>query len=384
MPPLDRSVLSIPREQLAEALQQRLAKKREILAERDRRCGKDRVMIGSYMENIGWPELLGFDYRRRLADPDLHFDLSLREKIFWLDNSLDDGTAALAVEATQGMYFDMTLFGLEVTHTSQGVPAYGVHPLASRPDLSVFQPHDFRTTGAMPALLRQHQRLLELARAAKPELQVWFPSFHRGPLDLYIQMRTYEGFVEDTVERPEFLQQVFGYFVEERARWNRERAAYLGEPRPATTFMADDWVYVPFITPAMFQNFVLPAYRHSQELEGALTGFHTCGNLAPFVGDLLRTFPGIRNLDVSGWNDIELLHAKVPRDISFSVSFINTFVLSASEAEHRRLLGTVASIARERALTVCAQAMVRLHETYDEDLTRMNRFIELARQLLAR
>ena len=38
---------------------------------------------------------------------------------------------------------------------------------------------------------------------------------------------------------------------------------------------------------------------------------------------------------------------------------------------------------KERKVTICAQAIVRLHDTYEEDLERMNRFIELARQIFA-
>ena len=380
---LNRSALSIPRERLAAELAQRIEWKKKILQERDGTWGKDRVIINSYMENIGWPELLRFDTNRCYADSATQYEIDLRVKIFWLDNSIDDGVPGLDLNCTVGMYFDMTLFGLDITHTPQGVPQFGPHLLARTPSLTVFRPHDFRTTGAMPALLRQHQGLRELAKTSQPELHVGFPLFHRGPLDLYIQMRTYEGFAEDTMERPEFLHQALNYLMEERARWNRERAAYLGETPAATTFMADDWVYVPFISPAMFREFVLPAYRRSQALEGPITGFHTCGSFVPFVDDLLREFPAIRSLDVSGWNDLAALHARVPQDISFSIAFINTFVLTASEQEHRERLELIRRVAKERKVSICAQAMVRLHDTYEEDLGRMNRFIELAREVLS-
>ena len=91
-----------------------------------------------------------------------------------------------------------------------------------------------------------------------------------------------------------------------------------------------------------------------------MVGFHTCGNFVPLAEDLLKNFPSIRNLDVSGWNDIETLHSCTPKDISFSISFINTFVLTESEEEHRRRLEIVNRIAKERKVTICAQAIVRL------------------------
>ena len=383
MRPLDRSALTIPRERLAVALAERIARKEAVLRERDAEWGGDRVRIGSYMENIGWPELLGFDANRYLTDPETQFDVDLRTSIFWADNSLDDSLPALRLNCTVGMYFDMTLFGLGVTHTPQGVPQFASHPLATTPTLGVFRPHDFHSTGAMAQLLPLHRRLGELASACCPAPAVGFPWFHRGPLDLYIQMRTYERFVDDVWERPEFLRQALCYFMEERARWNRERAVYLGQPAATTTFVADDWAYIPFISPGIFRDIVLPAYRRCQELEGPVTGFHTCGNFVPLVTEMRRSLPGIRTLDVGGWNDLEAMDREAPPELAFAVSFINTFELTAPEEEQRRRLEQVRCIATRRQVSLCAQAMVRLHATYDEDLGRMNRFIELARRVLA-
>jgi hypothetical protein len=382
---LDLSALSIPCDGLAGGLAARIAKKNEVLSQREKTWGKDRVMINSFMENLAWPEVYGpeYDINRFLADPETQYDLDLRTKLFWLDNSLDDSVPALALNCTVGMYFDMTLLGMDVTHTPQGVPIYGPHPLAKTPSLSVFRPFDFQTTGAMPVLLNMHRRLSEMAKSSRPELSIDFPWFIRGPLDIYIQMRTYEGFVEDTAERPEFVHQALGYFVQERTRWNGLRAPITGRKLGPNSFIADDWAYVPFITPAMFREFVIPAYQKIERTEGPLAGFHTCGNFVPLAGDVIRTFPNIKLFDVSGWNDIEALDACSPVDISFSVSFINTFVLTASEAEHRSLLERIGRVAKKRKVSATIQAIVRLHDTFAEDIGRMNRFIELARQVLA-
>ena len=61
---------------------------------------------------------------------------------------------------------------------------------------------------------------------------------------------------------------------------------------------------------------------------------------------------------------------------------MNAFVLTGTEEQHREKLGKIAGVARRRKVSVCAQAIVRIHDTYDEDLGRMNRFIEMARQIL--
>jgi len=384
--PLNREAMDIPAGRLVEALQERIERKRTVLAERDRTLGAGRIRVHSYMENIGWPELFGYDMEHFLSDPEFLLETELRQRIFWLDNSLDDGLPGLHFSATVGMYYDITLFGQEVRHTEIGVPLFEPHPIAERPDLSLIPPVDFRTSGRMPALIGQYEALRRLSEARYDgALTIGFPTFNRGPLDVYVQLRGYERFVEDTLDRPQFVHEFLARIVEERVRWNRERRRYLGEPEPEvpTTRIDDDWVNIPFISPDMFREFVVPAYRRIVAAEGTVVGFHTCGVMVPVVEDLLGVFPGIRTLDVSGWNDFEALDATLDPQIGFWLGFKNTFVLTAAPAQHREMLERIARVGRRRTVGICAQAMVRLHPTYEENLGRMNAFIALAREVFA-
>ncbi len=381
---LNREAMKIPSDKLVEALEERIAAKRAVLEERDRLWGKNRVLVGSYMENLALPELFGFDMNEIFEDPGLALDIELRYRIFWLDNSHDDWNSWLGMPANAGKYFDMTLFGMEVRHTAQGVPLFMPHPVAQKPDLSLFKPFDFRTTGEMPNLIRHYKKLKELSHTRYGDkVKIYFPSFRRGPLDIYIQMRGYEGFIEDVYDNPEFAREFLAYIVNERARWNRERADFLGEKFPAdSTYVADDWLNVPFITPRVFEEFIVPAYEAIQRAEGNVTGFHTCGVLTPVAKRLLEIFPAMKTLEVSGWNDFAELDKAIDPEIGFHLNFINTFVLTASETEHRRMLSTIARIAEHRHVSLCVQAIVRMHETFDETIERMNRFIDLAHEML--
>ena len=383
---LNYRAMTIPAEDLVNVLEERIRTKAEELSERDRSYGKNRIRISSYMENLGWPGLFGYDMNRVFNDPDFAFEMELRQRLFWADNSLDDSMPDLRVGATAGVYFDMTLFGLSITHTSDGVPCFASHPLGECADLSLLKPFDFRTTGAMPGLIEQYDRMRVIsADLYGGKLDIGFPSFGRGPLDICITLRGYDRFVIDAVERPAFVHELLGFIVNERRRWNRERRSFLGEPAPdrQTTAISDDWVNAPFISPELFNDFVLPAYREICRGEGDVTGFHTCGNLEPFVLQLLETFPGIRNLDVGGWNDMQLLDRLIDPSIRFSLSLVNTFVLKGTDEEHRRLLNDIAAVAESRSVSVCVQAIVKMHPTYDETLHRMNRFIKTARDIFA-
>jgi hypothetical protein len=131
----------------------------------------------------------------------------------------------------------------------------------------------------------------------------------------------------------------------------------------------------------MFREFVLPAYRQIQGNEGPITGFHTCGRYEPLIVEFLSEFAGIRRLDVSGWNDFELLDRLLPTDIEFSLSLINSFVLSGTRDRHLDKLRRIAGVRRRRKVFLNVQAIVQIHDDFGEDLRRMNEFIGLAREV---
>ena len=380
---MNLDALTLPKDRLLDALQARIARRNEQIGARDARYGPHRVHITSYMENIGWPELFGFDMNRFLTDPDFSIEMQLRQKIFWADNADDDSAIGLDVQATTGMYFDMTLFGERIHHTAEGVPQFEPHPIAQHPDPALIAPFDFFATGEMPALIAQYRRMNERsARDYGGLLQVSFPNFHRGPLDILVQLRGYDNFIADTAECPEVVDTFLRLFVDARLKFTRERARFLGLPGlPPTTFVADDWVNIPFISPAMFRRFVAPAYWRIVTNEGPVTGFHTCGHMELVVNDLLAAFPAIRRLEVSGWNDLALLDRTVSPQVGFDIAVINTLVLAGSEADQREKLEAIAAVSRHRPVTLCAQAMVKI-DSYDETMTRLNRFLALARQVL--
>jgi hypothetical protein len=381
---MNDAALRLPRHQLPDALLERRRLRAEQVAARDAAFGADRVRVTSYMENIGWPELLGYDMNDYYADPDLAVEMLARQKIFWADNSDDDSDIDLTVTASTGFYYDMTLFGQVIRHTPEGVPQFDPHPITTDPRLERIAPFDFQSSGEMPVLIARYRRMAEINRREYGgQLQVVFPCFHRGPLDTLLQLRGYDGFIADAADRPELVRAFLDYFTRERLRYAAERQRFLGEPRlPDTTAVADDWVNIPFISPAMFRRFVLPVYRRIRAEEGPVTYFHTCGNLEAVALDLLEVFPELRRLEVSGWNDPRAIDRIVPLDIALDYHTINTLVLAAPLEDQRAKLEAFAVAARRRRVLVCAQSMVKL-VSYEDTLARMNAFIALARQVFA-
>lgn len=375
--------MTLPRRQLLGELERRIERKMRQQAKRDARYGAGRVHLTSYMENIGWPELFGYRMTDYFADAGFTIEQNLRQQIFWADNIDDDTLPSLAVAADVGMYWDMTLFGQRIAHSEIGVPEFLPHPFGAAPELAALDRFDFHTTGDMPLLLGKYARMQEMnAREYDHRLTITFPCFQRGPLDIYVQLRGYEAFVDDLVERPELLRAALTLLADERLRFAQTRAQFLGEALPATTFVADDWVNIPFISPATFREIVMPVYARVRAQEGAVTGFHTCGKMEAVAPDLLSVFPEMDWLDVSGWNDVQALDAVVDPRITFHVSIINTVSLSDAPEVQRPLLEAIRRVSTHRPVSVCAQAIVKLYPSYEEVLARLNRFVALTFSVL--
>jgi hypothetical protein len=381
---MNTAAMTIPRARLVGELERRRERKLERKAELDARHGPGRIPVTSYMENIGWPELFGYEMPRVYADPGFAAEQWLRELIFWADNVDDDIVPEAVIPADVGWYWDITLFGARIRVSPIGVPEFDPHPLREGLDVAKLGRFDFRTMGDMPRMLAKYEALLRIADGGlggKPT--VTLPCFHRGPLDVFMQMRGYEGFVDDAAERPDELAAALGFLVDERLRFARERQRYLGEASlPPTTYVADDWVNVPFLSPGMIRDIALPLYRRIRAEEGPVTGFHTCGFMEPVAADLVSVFPEIEMLEVSPWNDVGRLDAILPARIGFVASVLNTVSLAGTEEEQRAKVTAIRDAGRHRRMHLVAQAVVRLQPTYEETLARLNAFLRIARGIL--
>ena len=384
METLNRRAMQLDGGALPGAIREAQEKKREVCAQRDRQYGEGRAKISSYLENIALPDVFGFDMNDYYRDPELAMDIDLRHTLFWLDNSRDDGIGGLGANA-EIMYYDMTLFGLVIDHQKDGVPIFRRHALEDDPDLSVLKPFDFETTGLMPTVLARYHAFSRMSEERfGGELSLGFPIFHRGPLDIAMQLRGYENFIGDCAEDPAYVHRLLDYIISERLRFNKLAAPFRPKREGRrTSYVADDWVNVPFISPEMFSEFIVPAYRRIQDAEGTVTGFHTCGLILPIVDKLLEVFPGIRTLEVSHWNDLEALDKLVDPNIGFHHQTIPSFTLFAPPEEQDAKIAAMARVRKHRRVSLGVAAIIRMHDTLDETIAAMNSFIDRAREGLA-
>ena len=347
-------------------------------SERNLQRGKTAPQVNICVEEpITSSILFGVDAERYYTDPAYYVEQSLRQKLWRFQNIDDDVPITTDIPASLGLYPEFTFLGMAVRYDAKGIPTIqDDHPLTRSPDLSLLEPVDFRTSGWMPRALRWYDDVSRIVAGRAP---VSFITWWRGGLDLAVQLRGYESFVLDTIERPQFLRELMRFLTEQRIAWHEACSAHFGEPMTPAS-VGDDWINVPFITPAMFTDFVLPGYLELEKRHGGVCYVHSCGNQAPVQHDLL----GINSLDVlevSPWTDLRTSLANVPENKRLYISVHPNEVVVNDAAQVRGKLESIVTACRGRRYALGAGS----HPISDERdyLERLRRWITIAREVIA-
>lgn len=295
------------------------------------RKAKTKPIVFGIEEPITWAKFFGYDVNNYFKNPVFYFEQTLRQKLWrWENFPDDDAPITLNIPAWLGHYPEYTFVGLDVSFDSYGVPIIQTdHPLSRTPDLHLLKPVNFTSSGWMPRILAWYDDLNKISdgRMNITFNMVWW----RGCLDLAIQLRGYENFLEDTVVRPDFVHDLLKFLTEQRCRWYEGYYRYFGQ-KPSPVGIADDWINVPFITPNMFDDFVLPRYLDIEKFHGGISGIHSCGNQTPLQQYLLE-IKSLSCFEVSPWTDLTQTLLNIPHEKHISISLHPNDVLSATPEE---------------------------------------------------
>jgi hypothetical protein len=326
-------------------------------------------------EPIGWTKILGFDANRFYADPLLNFELQLRMKLWRWEHIPDDTPMTADTPMFLSYYPEYTFLGLAVSFSSEGIPRIQKdHPITRDPDLRHLRPLDFERSGWMPKILSWQGTFQELAAG---RIATHFPEWGRACLDMAVQFRGYEALMIDIAERPGFVHGLLGFITEQRQRWFEGCDRYLGR-KPVPAGIADDWLNVPYITPAFFEEFVLPRYLDIERYHGGLVSIHSCGNQAPLQKAMLR-LGSLPFFEVSPWTDLASTLANVPADRKLGIGVHPNDVLVAPRREMEEKLGRIARLCAGRSYSVGTSGLTPLTGDLDAFLERIRTWLAAAR-----
>lgn len=348
--------------------------------ENERRRRRRPSLTVGIEDPVAWTKILSCDANELYCDPYFSFAGQLEQKLWRWEHVCDDTPIDTDVRLFLSHYPEYTFLGICLQFTSEGIPNFSSdHPLRQTPDCRLLEPVDFRASGWMPRILQWYEVFLELADG---RLDIVFPDWGRGCLDLAVELRGYEQLMVDVAERPGFVHELLGFLTLQRCRWYEEREQYLQLSRPRAA-ISDDWLNVPFISPEFFEEFVLPRYLEIEHFHGGIASVHSCGNQTPLQSSLLR-LESLGVFEVSPWTDLEVTVRQLPQEKEIAVSVHPNDVLVASDSQMRSKLEGIVDACSGRAYRLGTSGLTPLSSDIDRFTTDIARWTDAARDIMGR
>jgi hypothetical protein len=331
-------------------------------------------------EPIASQRIFGHDVRRYFSDPVFYVEQFLRQKLWRWEHFPREDAQITADVCVALSYPEYTYVGLTVFSDEHGVPCIQTdHPMTRDPDLRLLEPVDFKTSGVMPHALSFYDAVREVVAERLP---VGFGmGWGRACLDLAIQLRGYENWVADTRERPQFVHGLMQLLVEQRCRWWEGYYQHFGGV-PEPMGIADDWVNIPFISPAMFRDYVLPYYKQIEQFHGGILFIHSCGDQTP-VQKYMLELRTLQHLEVSPWTNLQQTLINVPPAKRLTLSLHPNEVLMASPEEMEVRLSTLVDALHGREFGLFTSGLTPIWDDLEEFVRRIQKWVEIAERVFA-
>ncbi len=228
-------------------------------------------------------------------------------------NRFFDNTAFVSF----GAALDASLFGATILFPPGQAPWVDMqHPLLKDRDLSALQPPSLTSGGLAPRAHQFYERMCELTEGSG--IRVMYPTLLRGPYSVATQLRETTNLLMDMLEAPAFVHELMRRITDGMKEHARQRAEYLGEPiAPAKLF--NDEIGTPMLSPAMYDDFVLPYELELAEFHQRVTYWHSCGVTDRFY-ESVRSIPGLEMMHVGPWSDVARAAAVFgPADVALDI-----------------------------------------------------------------
>jgi len=176
----------------------------------------------------------------------------------------------------------------------------------------------------------------------------------------------------DMLEDPKFVHTLMRFITDSEKEWAKERSKFLHSPIEKT-FLFNDEVGLPLITPEMYEEFVLPYEIELANFYGGILYWHSCGD----------TSPGLRMFHVGPRTNVLRAAVAFGPDASLDVD-LDPFrdVLEADEKKMKSKIKKIIDICTERDVSFCIRAdgFQPVH-TLKEDLCKIKLWIDLTQSL---
>ncbi len=244
-----------------------------------------------------YARVLGYNLREVFTDAHTYVHFALEQTIWNREHLHDDAGVSKTVLINQLGFFAPSLFGMRVVYADDAVPWIRDPVILDKRDLDKLSLPDFYAAGLSPLAHRMYREARELL---PDDFPVEFTTWLTGPFSLLVHLRGLADLALDLIDDPPFVHAMMQRATAAIKAWWLERARFLGRERLEPLIMGDDEVNVPTISPAQYEEFVLPYESDLSEFFGGIDYWHSCGNCTKLLPFLAR-LPRLRMMDVGPW-----------------------------------------------------------------------------------
>jgi uroporphyrinogen-III decarboxylase len=272
---------------------------------------------------------------------------------------------------------------VDVIYAPNEAPWVGLEPVwKTEADFAHAKLPDFYQSGLMPLA---HKFYTELQQLAGDDFRVHFISWRKGPFSLLVHLRGFEQLLLDLYDCPAFVHEMMAFVTEAMKQWYAERKAVTGEERFGPIYLGNDEVSTPSISPAMYEEFVLPYETELSHYFGGIDYWHSCGNtthLAPIIARI----PNVHMFDVGPWTELQPaveVYKQVPgAALMRRINPIATVLMANTEEEMWTPLHEVREVCSGVIPTMIMYDGLNYWQDWQTDLEKIHRLDQACDEIL--
>lgn len=328
-----------------------------------------------------------FTFQDFFGNPKVCIESQLQWKRLWHEEIQDDTLIVPAVGVEYAVALEPSLFGSHWSITETTDPWYGEPVIQEKSDLEKLKIPDFYKSGLMPKV---HQMYNQMGELVKGKIPIYFPGWARGPWSMACMLRGFTPLYLDIMDDPDFVHRLMEFIVESRIQWETDRCKFLGiSPQdlnykwkycvyrdPSNSDLYNDEVDGNLFSLKTYREFILPYERKLTEFYGGVNYYHSCGNLTPFLEDILN-LPGLNMFHVSPHTDLEKVYRlrKPQTTLQVSLNPVND-LLHASSLEMKEKIQEILTKTQGQNTQIWADA---LYEGSNDTLAKVKTWVKTAR-----
>jgi len=351
------------------------------LPKMDGSCLKGNVPVQVDANNTFWAKYFNFSLKDYYLNGEVFLENFLKATIERFKLFDDDVFITKRIPIWMASGYEASLFGMEVGFFHDIDPWIVFKDVIEKPeDLKNLKVPDFYKSGLMPKAIEVYEYVKE---NIDDDFEVIFPEWLRGPFGIAVYLRGFEHILMDMIDRPEFVHELMRFIVDSRKVWYDSLEAYLGRPVVKGNLFNDE-VNCPSLSPALYEEFVLPYEKELSDYHGGLHYWHSCGDLTPLYKKIVE-IPKIDMIHKSPWSSA----AEVGR-VFGKVSAIEVCmnpqkdIFEGTEESMRELLtGIVKDLtdAQVQGYTLRANNIM-YYKSWENSISKAKSFIKVSREVV--